>query len=849
MRRRGRLHDRASSDSDLPRLAAAADAPPSELHPGPIFEDARERSFGSEPGELSAGGRLWRLSVHLAKKRYAFVVGLVVGAAVVLYTSRQQVVYITQPIFASVVDELRTRMPGALLTNSFVEQLQLLPDLRVPTLFGGGEGVPTAAEQREAFTRERPGKLALRSNLSAKHPVIIIPGIVSTGLEMWAGHACASSYFRQRLWGTLSMIKLFMLDRDCWMRHMALNAVDGSDPPGIKVRPAQGFEAADYVVGGYWVWALLIENLADIGYSPSNMWVGAYDWRLPYHLLEERDQFFSRLRYHVEMFTAVHRTKVRAARLQRRRVKPHPTHPSRSPPLLSAPQVVVLTHSMGSTVWTYFQNWLSSPEGGKLSAAWVHEHIEAVVLIAPSALGTPKAVTGLLMGESRDFTYLTGTLGALVDSVLSARLRRRMMRAFPSTQTLMPMGGDAVWGDETGAPDDPTDIGPEADGVLGASREPTYGALLSQRGARGSADGADGSGELPLELVMTATQAMARIRADAERSVRPERNGSGSVPFAYRYEHGLSDPAELLRPRERAWINPLAAPLPYAPDLTIHCLYGVGVPTERAYVVASAAGAARADAGAEGGGESWRADAGAAVGTDVGAAAGAGEALVAAAPATGLATESGRGGGGGDDGGDEADGGGGAAAADEVPFLIDRSANQGAQLVKGVRLSNGDGTVPLVSLGYMCARGWREPPERSRLYNPSASRVVTREYKHEQAAAGPVPMRGERSADHVDILGNHGVIADILQIAAGKGSELSDVFESDILRISERVERRIARAHKRLAAVHSSIGNGAQAAGALAPAASIAAAVVRADGTAAPAAAGAAGGAAPLLGG
>eukprot|EP00620_Florenciella_sp_RCC1587_P018290 CAMPEP_0182580970 /NCGR_PEP_ID=MMETSP1324-20130603/48640_1 /TAXON_ID=236786 /ORGANISM="Florenciella sp., Strain RCC1587" /LENGTH=69 /DNA_ID=CAMNT_0024797267 /DNA_START=20 /DNA_END=226 /DNA_ORIENTATION=+ len=45
----------------------------------------------------------------------------------------------------------------------------------------------------------------------------------------------------------------------------------GLDPPGIKVRPAQGFEATDYVIGGYWVWAKLVENLADIGYDMNSM--------------------------------------------------------------------------------------------------------------------------------------------------------------------------------------------------------------------------------------------------------------------------------------------------------------------------------------------------------------------------------------------------------------------------------------------------------------------------------------------------------------------------------------------------------------------------------------------------
>ena len=108
-----------------------------------------------------------------------------------------------------------------------------------------------------------------------------LPGIVTTGLELWSGEECARSYFRQRMWGTMSMIQIIMLNTRCWLRHMSLSQETGLDPPGIKVRAAEGFEAADYVVGGYWVWSKLIENLADIGYDPSNMHMAAYDWRLP----------------------------------------------------------------------------------------------------------------------------------------------------------------------------------------------------------------------------------------------------------------------------------------------------------------------------------------------------------------------------------------------------------------------------------------------------------------------------------------------------------------------------------------------------------------------------------------
>jgi hypothetical protein len=93
------------------------------------------------------------------------------------------------------------------------------------------------------------------------------------------------------------------------------------------------------------------------------MYMAAYDWRLPFEHLEARDQispnpdpnpyptptptpyptptpnqardqFFSRLRFHIEMFQRVHGAKV-----------------------------AVLCHSMGGAVWLYFQQWLLSPHG------------------------------------------------------------------------------------------------------------------------------------------------------------------------------------------------------------------------------------------------------------------------------------------------------------------------------------------------------------------------------------------------------------------------------------------------------------------------------------------------------
>jgi hypothetical protein len=69
----------------------------------------------------------------------------------------------------------------------------------------------------------------------------------------------------------------------------------------------------------------------------------------------------------------------------------------------------------------------------------------------------------------------------------------------------------------------------------------------------------------------------------------------------------------------------------------------------------------------------------------------------------------------------------------EVRWKIDKDASpqrHGGQIDYGVRTSDGDGTVPLLSTGVLCHKHWRE-----RELNPSGIRVVSREYPHEPVAA------------------------------------------------------------------------------------------------------------------
>jgi len=67
---------------------------------------------------------------------------------------------------------------------------------------------------------------------------------------------------------------------------MSLDNETGLDPPGIRVRSVTGLVAADYFAPGYFVWAVLIANLARIGYEEKTMYMAAYDWRISFQNTE-----------------------------------------------------------------------------------------------------------------------------------------------------------------------------------------------------------------------------------------------------------------------------------------------------------------------------------------------------------------------------------------------------------------------------------------------------------------------------------------------------------------------------------------------------------------------------------
>ncbi|KAI9886560.1 MAG: Condensin complex subunit [Watsoniomyces obsoletus] len=493
----------------------------------------------------------------------------------------------------------------------------------------------------------------LSQGVRAHHPVIMIPGVISTGLESWGTEDSSRQYFRKRLWGSWSMMRALVLDKPGWKRHIMLDKETGLDPPGIKLRAAQGFDATDFFVTGYWIWNKILENLATIGYDPTNSFAAAYDWRLSYANLEIRDQYFTRLKKHLETVNEI-----------------------------SGKKAVLVSHSMGSQVIFYFFHWVQSPEHGKGGSDWVERYVESWINISGCMLGALKGLPAVLSGEMKDTAQLNALAVFGLERFLSREERAEIFRAMPGISSMLPKGGNAVWGNETWAPDDRPD------------QKVSFGTFINFRESN-------------------STHSPKNLTVDESLSYLFEHTDSWYRDLVLKnYSHGVAHTKQEVMDNERdhrKWLNPLETSLPYAPNLKVYCFYGVSKPTERAYFYRESQD-----------------------------------------------------------------------PTSKLNVTIDTGVSIG-EVDRGVVLGEGDGTVPLLSSGYMCARGWK-----IRRYNPAGVKVVMYEMPHEPDRFNP--RGGPNTGDHVDILGRQSLNDLILRVAAGKGDLIEDHVVSNIVEYSSKVQ-------------------------------------------------------------
>ncbi|KAI8911916.1 Lecithin:cholesterol acyltransferase-domain-containing protein [Powellomyces hirtus] len=624
----------------------------------------------------------------------------------------------------------------------------------LPFQTGDGQG-------DEEYSDFLPGARLAGEGLRAKHPVVLIPGIVSTGLQVWntapignssstgrdgddeistasveteklaflptrfrrsrrdgqrhsespfandldqsalaaivaANRACGQKYFRKRMWGTLDQIKALLLNKECWMHHMMLNERTGRDPHGVKLRAAQGLDAADYLFPGY-VWAKILSNLGCLGYDSNSMHLAAYDWRLSYRNLETRDLYFTKLKSTIEI---AYKQAINGG------ATPEDA------------RIMVISHSMGATVFLHFLNWVRSTEGEE----WCAQFLGGWVNIAGTLLGVPKSLASMLSGEMRDTAQLNAAGTYMLERFFSRRQRARLFRSWGGMAGMFPYGGTTLWGDasRTAPDEDP------------AREIPSYGALIDVKFT------AEATEDVPKESVPPEikTEHFYLTAENVSTFIAHHRKSHDTPYWADTYLYGLAQSKRDLQAAKkdpRAWSNPLLTPLPkFHPDFKIVCLYGTGLPAERKYFYE--AGEQSSSDVTEGSDDAWSSS----------------------------------------------------SSWDEL-YIDHQYQDPDTQTVNGVQMSDGDGTVPLLSLSYMCTHGWKK-----KRYNPGGISVIVRETPAVRRKTGllgglPKVRDGPESADHVDILGNYNLTADILRIVSGNAATLTDRIYSDALAVGDRV--------------------------------------------------------------
>ncbi|KAK1870150.1 hypothetical protein I4F81_012612 [Pyropia yezoensis] len=599
----------------------------------------------------------------------------------------------------------------------------------------------------------RPGVVAAAEGATPHHPVVMVPGITSSALELWKSDVdCArGAGFRDKWWGSVSSAGYALRNQSCWLHHMGMDPETWMDPPGVTMRAAVGWSAADDLFPGYYVWSKVIRSLADVGYDPASMAIMPYDWRLSPAQLEERDAWFSQLRSVVEVLVA------------RRGIK-----------------AALVGHSMGSQWIHYFLKWVVVATGDE---QWVANHVGVVVNIAGPFLGVPKTVSAVLSGEMRD----TAELGAFSRMVLGKMFGRRgeqprFFRTLGSLPSMFPVGGVALWryayarlgvpgggagAVARGAPGEKNhcavtavELGLSPDPVIVPDRGfPIEADLLNEPALDAAALTAltgrnfsfDGALTLLRSVAPRYTSLVDRYYAlDGPHSNRPE------ATYAKRHT-SLAPPAG---PGNGAYYDPAWAAAPLVDPIPAADVAGeaAGVPPGAPFMETDRAGA-DADADRSDGDAATEAAAAAREYDDPRTWAFPLYAPLPAVPSLRVYCLYGV--------------VGDPAATTEVGYHYELSPSGELQinlsathpphrLRNGIRTGAGDGTVPLISLGFVCEGPWRVAGHR---LNPAGAGVVTREYPHEPES---VSLRGgERAATHVEILGHRDMIGDLSSRGGG----------------------------------------------------------------------------------
>lgn len=118
--------------------------------------------------------------------------------------------------------------------------------------------------------------------------------------------------------------------------------------------------------------------------------------------------------------------------------------------LTSNEKVVLISHSMGSQVLFYFFHWVEASAG----PGWVDKYVDSWINVSGSMLGALKGLPAVLSGEMKDTAQLNAFAVYGLEKFLGKDERCEIFRSMPGVSSMLPKGGNAVWGNKTWAPDD-----------------------------------------------------------------------------------------------------------------------------------------------------------------------------------------------------------------------------------------------------------------------------------------------------------------------------------------------------------------------------------------------------------
>ncbi|OSD04123.1 LACT-domain-containing protein [Trametes coccinea BRFM310] len=516
-----RLKKRNQSDTVL----SQHDRPDEQPQDAGPHHDVHE--VKAEPDDKKETTKTHNKRHFYATRRFIFPLGLILGVLLGLIFVQPSDFHDFQTHLTLLMDEFELSIPE--FPNIDLPQLDLsLVESEWRRLWSN---VPEPWKLNTNGLEFTVGEKIAERGLSAKYPIVLVPGIISTGLESWSTSPDYRAFFRKKVWGGFSMISQVTFNREKWIASVMLDPITGLDPHGVKVRAAEGIDAASSFIQGYWLWSKIIENLAVVNYDTNNLHLAPYDWRLSYYNLEERDAYFSKLRSTIEGFV----------RREKRKV-------------------VLTAHSMGSTIILYFLKWVESPNHGRGGPDWVENHIEAFISIAGTHLGVAKAMAAFLSGEMKDTVQINPAGAYVLERFFSRKERQKLFRSWAGSASMWIKGGDDVWGNATWAPDDLDNT------------THSHGALITFRENSPAIEGENGL------INMTSSQAGAWIleRTPVSFQKMMETN----------YSFGIERDVEKLKANNldfTKWTNPLEIQLPNAPSMKIYCVYGHGKETERSY--------------------------------------------------------------------------------------------------------------------------------------------------------------------------------------------------------------------------------------------------------------------------